>query len=98
METTKAEGVLQEAEGMAEDTIGTATGNSATQLSGKTNELRGKAQKLCADTASVARDAMSNNPLGSLAVAIGAGFVLGALWSWNRKDMDSRANSRRDRR
>ena len=98
METIKPEGVLHEVEGKVQNTAGTATGDAAAQLSGKAKELRGKAQQLCADTATVARDAVSNNPLGTLAVAVGAGLLLGALWSRNHTEMDSRADSRRYRK
>jgi uncharacterized protein YjbJ (UPF0337 family) len=83
METIKTEGVLHEAEGKVHGAIGAATGDSGAQVSGKAKELRGKAQQLCADTASVARNAMSDKPLGTLAVAVGAGVLIGALWSRN---------------
>lgn len=97
METTGAEGMIREAAGKIEQTVGAALGDTGEQISGKTKELYGKTQQLCADAASVARDAMADSPLATLGVALGAGFLLGALWSWNRATPydDAPANGRR---
>ncbi|MEA3101948.1 MAG: hypothetical protein QOF74_6188 [Caballeronia mineralivorans] len=42
MDTTKAEGTVQELVGKGQDVPGGALGETATQISGKARELRGK--------------------------------------------------------
>ena len=95
METTKAEGTVREAVGAVQETIGSVTGDVGMQLSGTAKELRGKAQQLYADATDLARDTMTTNPLGAMAGAAALGFVIGALWSWNRGDSDDGAVRRR---
>ena len=95
METTKAEGAVREAAGTVQETIGALTGDTGAQLAGKAEELRGKAQQLYGDATSLARRKVTSNPLGALASATVLGFVIGALWSFNRGSPDDSATRRR---
>lgn len=80
METSKAEGAVQEVAGKIENAVGDLAGDTSTQFAGKTRELGGKAQQLCADTTSMLRDATATNPITTLAVAAAVGFLMGAIW------------------
>jgi uncharacterized protein YjbJ (UPF0337 family) len=88
METTKLEGTLREAAGSVQETVGSVTGDVGMQLAGTAKELSGKAQRLCADATDLARETMASNPIGTMAGAAVVGFILGAMWSWNRADPD----------
>jgi uncharacterized protein YjbJ (UPF0337 family) len=85
METTKAEGMLREAAGTVQEKIGSMTGDAGAQIAGTARELHGKAQQVYADASDLARDRMVANPLTALVSAAAIGFVLGALWSFNRR-------------
>jgi uncharacterized protein YjbJ (UPF0337 family) len=98
METTKTnktEGTLREAAGTVQETIGSLVVDASAQIAGTAKELRGKARQLYSDAASLARDTMTTNPLGALAGAAAVGFLLGALWSFNRGDSDGYDTRRR---
>ena len=84
METEKTAGMVREVAGGAQEAVGEMLGDASMQLSGKAKELCGKSQQLMADAAIVAREAMAEKPLAVLGAAAGIGFVLGALWAWNR--------------
>ena len=86
METTRTEGSLREAAGEVKESIGAMVGDARMEIEGKTNALYGNAQQLCADASDLARDTITSNPLGALAGAAAMGFVMGALWAWNRGD------------
>lgn len=77
----KAEGTVQNIAGRIQDAVGAATGDSSTQLEGKTRQLAGKAQQSYGDVLNQVRESAVTNPVATLAVVAGAGFILGALWA-----------------
>jgi len=85
MESTKTESMIREMAGNAQQAAGEMLGDAQMKLSGKAKALCGKSQQLVADAAVVARDTMADRPLAVLGAVVGIGFVLGALWAWNRE-------------
>lgn len=77
----KAEGTMQNIAGRIQDAVGGATGDTSTQLEGKTRQLAGKAQQSYGDVLNQVRESAVTNPIGTLAVVAGVGFILGALWA-----------------
>lgn len=77
----KAEGTLQNIAGRVQDAVGGATGDTSTQVEGKARQLAGKAQQSYGDVLNQVRESAVTNPVGTLAVVAGAGFLLGALWA-----------------
>ena len=77
----QAKGTVRDAVGKAQDAFGGAAGDTATQLEGKVRQATGKVQKSYGDAVEGLRDAASTNPLATLAVVAGVGFVLGVMWS-----------------
>ena len=79
----KAEGAVQNFAGKIQDAVGGATGDSSTQLEGKTRQLTGKAQQSYGEVLDQVRESAVTNPVATVAVVAGIGFVLGALWARN---------------
>ena len=77
----KAEGTLQNIAGHVQDAVGGATGDTSVQAEGKARQLAGKAQQTYGDVLNQVRESAVTNPVGTIAVAAGAGFLLGALLS-----------------
>lgn len=77
----QTKGTVKDVVGKAQDAYGGAAGDAATQLEGKVQQAAGKLQKGYGDAMEGLRDAASSNPVATLAVAAGAGFVLGVMWS-----------------
>ncbi|RZL45105.1 MAG: CsbD family protein [Variovorax sp.] len=77
----KTEGTLQNIAGRVQDAVGGATGDTSVQAEGKARQLAGKAQQTYGDVLNQVRESAVSNPVGTIAVAAGAGFVLGALFS-----------------
>jgi uncharacterized protein YjbJ (UPF0337 family) len=77
----KTEGTVQNIAGKVQDAFGAATGDGEQQIKGKARQVAGKAQESYGEVLDTVRDAAVSNPLGTLAVVAGAGFILGALWS-----------------
>ncbi len=77
----QAKGVANDVVGKAQDAYGGAVGDFATQLQGKARQAAGKAQRTYGEALSSLRDAAVSNPVASLAVAAGVGFILGAMWA-----------------
>lgn len=84
METTKPEGSSTEGTGSIKQAAGDLLDEAGSQVSGTTRELGDKAQQLYTDFAGIVRDATVERPFAALAIAAGAGFVLGLLSSANR--------------
>ncbi|ANN67144.1 CsbD family protein [Bordetella bronchialis] len=80
----KTEGTAEKWAGKAQDAIGEMTGDTGTQIKGKARELTGRAQESYGDALNMVRDCATNNPLATVAVAVGAGLLLGALLSSRR--------------
>jgi uncharacterized protein YjbJ (UPF0337 family) len=98
METTKAEGTLREVAGDVQQAAGDLLDNASAQVSGTAKELTGKAQQLYADFADVVRESTVERPLAALGIAVGVGFILGALHAATRSRSDDVRNDRVDRR
>ena len=77
----KAEGTLQNIAGHVQDAVGGATGDTSIQAEGKARQLAGKAQQTYGDVLNQVRESAVTNPVGTIAIAAGAGFVLGALFA-----------------
>ncbi|ARP81820.1 hypothetical protein CAL26_13915 [Bordetella genomosp. 9] len=80
----KAEGTAQKWAGKAQDAIGEVTGDAGTQIKGKARELAGRTQESYGDALNMVRDCASSNPIATVAVAVGAGLLLGAMLSSRR--------------
>ncbi|KQP22463.1 CsbD family protein [Pseudorhodoferax sp. Leaf267] len=77
----QAEGTVQNIAGRVQDAFGAATGDTDTQLEGKARQAAGKAQQVYGEVLDTVREQAVANPLGTVALVAGAGFVLGALWA-----------------
>jgi uncharacterized protein YjbJ (UPF0337 family) len=77
----KAEGTMQNIAGRVQDAFGAATGDAGTQLEGKARQAAGRAQQGYGEVLNQVRESAVTNPLGTLAVVAGVGFILGALWA-----------------
>jgi uncharacterized protein YjbJ (UPF0337 family) len=79
----QGKGMLQNASGKVQDAVGGLTGDSAMQLKGKARAAAGQIQQTYGDTLDSVRDMTASTPIAALAIAVGAGFVLGALLTRN---------------
>ncbi|TPG24863.1 CsbD family protein [Variovorax guangxiensis] len=77
----RAEGTMQNIAGRVQDAFGAATGDTGTQLEGKARQAAGRAQQSYGQLLDQVRESAVTNPLGTLAVMAGVGFVLGAIWA-----------------
>lgn len=77
----KTEGTVQNIAGKIQDAVGGATGDTSTQLEGKARQAAGKAQAAYGDALNQVRESAVANPLATIGVVAGIGFVLGALWA-----------------
>ena len=77
----QAKGVAKDVVGKAQDAFGGAAGDVATQVEGKVRQAAGKAQKSYGDVLSSFGENALSNPLATLAVVAGVGFLLGVMWS-----------------
>jgi len=75
----KAEGTAQKWVGKAQDAVGDITGDAGTQIKGKAREMAGRTQECYGETLNMVRDSAANNPMATIAVAAGIGFLIGAL-------------------
>jgi uncharacterized protein YjbJ (UPF0337 family) len=97
METTNGEGTAREAAGDVQQAAGELLADAGAKVSGTAKELSGKAQQLYADFADVVRESTVERPFAALAIAAGAGFILGALRAANRARRDDVRGDWRDR-
>ncbi len=79
MDSNKIEGVTDQVSGKIKEGIGSVMGDSATEASGKAQQFGGQAQSAYADAIDTVRDLTADQPLLAVGVAVGIGFVLGAL-------------------
>ncbi|CAN5919596.1 hypothetical protein BH11PSE13_BH11PSE13_41450 [soil metagenome] len=77
----KAEGTMQNIAGRVQDAFGAATGDTGTQAEGKARQVAGKAQQSYGHVLDQIRESAVTNPIGTIAVVAGVGFILGALWA-----------------
>ncbi|WPB58358.1 CsbD family protein [Xylophilus sp. GOD-11R] len=77
----QAEGTVQKLAGRVQDAVGAVTGDTSTQAEGKARQAAGEAQKTYGEVVDQIRETAVTNPLVSVAVLVGLGFVLGAVWT-----------------
>lgn len=77
----KVEGTLQKVAGRVQDTFGAASGDAGNQVEGKARQVAGKAQESYGDLLNQVRESAVSNPVATIAVVAGVGFLLGALWA-----------------
>ena len=79
VDTNEAEGTVKDTVGKLQDGMGGLLGDTGMQARGKAKQFAGQAQEYYGDTLDTVRDVASDQPLLALGVAVGVGFVLGAL-------------------
>jgi len=77
----RAEGTMQNLAGRAQEAFGAATGDASTEVEGKARRAAGRAQQSYGEVLDQVRESAVSNPLGTLAVAAGVGFLVGAIWA-----------------
>jgi uncharacterized protein YjbJ (UPF0337 family) len=77
----QATGMAKDVAGKFEDAYGAITGDIGAQAEGKMSQAAGKLQKNFGEAVAAFLDTASNNPVATLAVVAGAGFLLGVIWS-----------------
>ena len=79
VDTNEVKGTVQDGIGKLQDGMGGVLGDTGMQAKGKAKQFAGQAQEYYGDTLDSVRDVASDQPLLTLGVAVGVGFVLGAL-------------------
>ena len=79
VDTNQAEGAVKDTVGKLQDGMGGLLGDTGAQAKGKAKQFAGQAQEYYGDTLDSVRDIASDQPLLALGVAVGTGFILGAL-------------------
>lgn len=77
----QVEGTMENVAGKVQDAFGAATGDAQAQLEGKARQVAGKAQQTYGEVLDTVRESAVTHPIGTIAVATGVGFILGALWA-----------------
>ena len=75
----KAEGTAQKWVGKAQEAVGDVTGDASAQIKGKAREVAGRTQECYGEALNMVRESAASNPVATIAVAAGIGFLLGAL-------------------
>lgn len=75
----KAEGTAQKWVGKAQEAVGDVTGDAGAQIKGKAREVAGRTQECYGEALNMVRESAASNPVATIAVAAGIGFLLGAL-------------------
>lgn len=75
MDENRVSGAAREAVGRVQDAVGGLTGNRDYQARGVYNQAQGQAENVVGQLADNVRD----QPLTSLAIAAGIGYILGRL-------------------
>lgn len=81
MNSHEVEGTVRNVAGKIEDAAGALTGDPAMQVQGKVRQLAGSAQAKAGETLDDVREQVASRPIGSMLIAAGVAFVLGALWA-----------------
>jgi ElaB/YqjD/DUF883 family membrane-anchored ribosome-binding protein len=89
MEPTKQEGAAAEVAGEAQEAGKELLNTASAQIGATAKDLSSKAQQLYADFAEVVRESTVERPFAALAIAVGVGFILGALHGANRPAPDN---------
>ncbi len=84
VDENRIEGAARDFGGKIQDAVGGMTGDAATQARGKLNQAAGRAQNAVGSAADEARDlgehladAIRDQPLQAVGIALGAGLLLG---------------------
>lgn len=77
----QAKGTVKDIAGKAQDALGGVTGDAATQIQGKVRQAAGNVQKSYGAAVDGLRNVATGNPIATLAVTAGLGFLLGVFWS-----------------
>ena len=80
----QTEGTVKNVAGKIQDAFGAATGDAGQQAEGKARQIAGKAQETYGEVLNQVRESAVSNPMATVAVVAGVGFLLGALWSSKR--------------
>lgn len=75
------EGGIKRAAGRVEDVLGAATADAGLQAKGKARQFAGQVQQQYGSAVDSLREQAVANPLATVAVALGVGFMLGAYWA-----------------
>jgi ElaB/YqjD/DUF883 family membrane-anchored ribosome-binding protein len=97
MSMTKDEGQAAEVAGNVQEIGKNLLNTAGAQIGVTAKELSDRAQQLYADFADVVRESTVERPFAALAIAAGAGFILGALYAANRSASDDNRGGWRDR-
>ena len=81
MTTDQIKGSIQDVAGKVQDAVGGATGDPGLQLKGKIRQAAGQLQDSYGEAIDSFREKAVENPLTTLALVGGIGFMLGVLWS-----------------
>lgn len=77
----QAEGTVRKIAGQVQEAFGAATGDADTQARGQARQAAGSVQQTYGEVLDQVRESAVTNPVVTVAVIAGLGFVLGALWS-----------------
>jgi uncharacterized protein YjbJ (UPF0337 family) len=81
MDENRFEGTARNVGGKVQDAVGSLTGATAGQLRGKARQVAGQAQDTYGKTADEIRGFASDQPLATILLSVGFGFMLGFLLS-----------------
>ncbi len=79
VDTNEVKGTVKDSVGKLQDGMGGVLGDTGMQAKGKAKQFAGQAQEYYGDTLDSVRDVASDQPLLTMGIAVGVGFVLGAL-------------------
>jgi uncharacterized protein YjbJ (UPF0337 family) len=79
MSSNQFEGTVRNATGKAEEVVGSATGDTYHELRGKARQVAGQAQTKVGDAMDTVRDMAADQPITTLLLAAGIGFIAGML-------------------
>jgi uncharacterized protein YjbJ (UPF0337 family) len=81
MSHEEIKGVVGEVAGKIQKTVGELSGDDKMQLEGAAREVAGKAKAKYGEAVDDVRDLASRKPIAAIAMGVGVGFLLGALFA-----------------
>jgi ElaB/YqjD/DUF883 family membrane-anchored ribosome-binding protein len=88
METTDVDETLRDDVANVQRAAEDLLSDTGAQVNETAKELTGKAQQLYADVARIVRTSTIERPISALAIAVGVGFIAGALHAATRRPTD----------
>ena len=79
MSENRAGGTTRNAAGKVEEAAGAFTGDARTEARGRARQMTGQAQNLYGQAVDEVEEFARGQPLGALLIAVGVGFLLGAI-------------------